>query len=330
MIQLRSPRTQPPVIGSTNVEGKIALTTECFVSSQPWIGLYVPSDWQSAIKEADEYGNLFGKKIRILSFYEAWGQADQPPDLTGIESVLEKGYTPMITWEPWQRVDVSVESNQRPWDQPLFSLSALASGSYDDYIGKWALSLKNLSAPIFLRTMHEMNGDWYPWCGTVNGNRPADFIAAWRHIRDLFRKAESDKLVWVWSPYTESIPDEPGNQFLDYFPGEEEVDWLALDGYNWGSTRTWSRWQSFTGVFLKGYGQLLRLSDTKPILIGEVGCAEEGGDKSAWIGEAFEALRKRFARINGLVWFNIDKECDWRIESSPESMASFRAGWAEL
>jgi beta-mannanase len=293
------------------------------------MGLYIPNDWCSAVRAADEYQILFGRRIRILSFYEAWGQADQPPDLTGIESVIENGYTPMITWEPWQRRQSSIDSSREPWDQPPYSLAALASGTYDDYIRIWALSLKRLSAPVFFRPMHEMNGDWYPWCGTVNGNRPVDFITAWRHIRSIFRKTNSDKLVWVWSPYAESVPDEPGNKLRDYFPGEEEVDWLALDGYNWGSTRAWSRWQGFSEIFRKGYKQLIRLSLAKPVMIGELGCTEEGGDKSDWIREASEALKYRFTGIKGLIWFNVNKECDWRIESSPESVGSFRIHWAE-
>ena len=293
------------------------------------MGLYVPANWLAACKAADKYQILLGRRIRVLSFYEAWERADQPPDVAGIESVLKSGYTPMITWEPWERVDVLTDSRRKPWDQPFFSLSALASGQYDAYIRTWALGLKKLSAPILFRPMHEMNGDWYPWCGTVNGNNPGDFVAAWKYIRSLFREAGDDKLVWVWSPYTESVPDAPGNQVRDYFPGEEEVDCLALDGYNWGSAREWSRWQSFSEVFMKGYKRLVALSKTKPVMIGEVGCAEEGGDKSRWIAETSQALRDDFARITGLIWFNTNKECDWRIESSRETIDSFKINWIE-
>jgi hypothetical protein len=298
-------------------------------AERPWVGLYAPEDYPDAVKKADAYQVLFNRRFPILSFYEAWGRANDQPDLAGIELVLRNGYTPMITWEPWHRPDAREDSGPKPWDQPLFSLAALAGGKYDDYIRTWALSLKKLSSPIFLRLMHEMNGDWYPWCGTVNGNKPDDFVAAWKHIRSIFRRAGSDKAVWVWSPYSESVPDQSDNQFLDYFPGEDEVDWLALDGYNWGSTKVWSRWQSFAEVFLKGYGQVTRLPGAKPVMIGEVGCAEQGGDKGGWIAEASRVLKDKFTRISGLIWFNVDKECDWRIESSPESAASFRAHWRE-
>jgi hypothetical protein len=36
----------------------------------------------------------------------------------------------------------------------------------------------------------------------------------------------------------------------------------------------------------------------------------------------------RDPRIEGLVWFNINKETDWRINSSPAALAAFRGGLA--
>src|SRR5690349_24021953 len=36
----------------------------------------------------------------------------------------------------------------------------------------------------------QMNGDWqFPWSAQLNGNTPADYIAAWRHVHDLFAQA---------------------------------------------------------------------------------------------------------------------------------------------
>jgi beta-mannanase len=249
----------------------------------------------------------------------AWGQGSGQPDRAGIEEVVRKGFVPMITWEPWQLSAVA-----RPENQPDFSLSAIVSGKYDDYIRRWAVGLKDIKGRIFFRPMHEMNGNWYPWCGSVNGNTPEAFVEAWRHIRSIFRKAGSDRLAWVWSPYAHSVPDEPQNEIARYFPGVEDVDWVGLDGYNWGTSQPWSRWQSFEDIFCDGYERLTHVAPGKPCMIAEAGCAEDGGSKGAWIKEAFEALRGRFTRIKAMVWFNIDKECDWRIESSQESLASFR------
>jgi mannan endo-1,4-beta-mannosidase len=178
--------------------------------------------------------------------------------------------------------------------------------------------------------MHEMNGNWYPWCGTVNGNAPGNHVEAWRYMRSLFREVGNNKTIWVWSPYVHCVPDAPGNGISDYFPGTGEVDWLGLDGYNWGKTRDWSSWQGFPEIFDKTYHLVTQLAPGKPVMIAEVGCAEQGGDKGRWIKDAAEALRTRFAQIKTVVWFSVDKECDWRIESSAESLNAFAQHWTFL
>ena len=291
------------------------------------VGLYVPGDFYSATRKALECQALYRRKIGILSFYQAWGQGRESPDLAGIEWVLKNGFVPMITWEPWRLGGLTENEGRSLAEQADFSLSAIADGRHEEYIRKWAVDLKKISAPIFFRPMHEMNGNWYPWCGTTNGNRPAEYAETWRYLRDLFRKAGNDKLIWVWCPYALSVPDDPDNDLMNYFPGEDDVDWLALDGYNWGTTREWSGWQGFLGVFGEAYDRLSRLSPDKPFMIGEVGCAESGGCKSSWIADAPEVLRNHFTRVRTVIWFDIDKECDWRIESSPQSLDSFRAHW---
>jgi beta-mannanase len=286
------------------------------------VGLYLPDDFCSAPQRAYQYQPFLGRKFQILSFYVAWGPGNGRPDLAGIEEVLGSGFVPMITWEPWWP-HVSTGGG-RPEDQPDFSLSSILGGKYEDYIWNWAIDLKKVQGPIFFRPMHEMNGNWYPWCGRVNGNKLKDSVETWRYIRSIFRKAHNDRLIWVWSPYVHSVPDEPDNEIWHYFPGTQEVDWVGLDGYNWGTNREWSKWQSFQEIFSEAYDQLTRLAPEKPFMIAEVGCAEEGGNKRRWIEETFETLGSRFIRVKALVWFNIKKECDWRIESSRESLISFR------
>jgi hypothetical protein len=52
--------------------------------------------------------------------------------------------------------------------------------------------------------------------------------------------------------------------------------------------------------------------------------AEVGGDKGAWIDEIIPTLRSSYPLIKGLVWFDINKETDWRISSTPASEEAFK------
>jgi phage/plasmid primase-like uncharacterized protein len=67
----------------------------------------------------------------------------------------------------------------------------------------------------------------------------------------------------------------------------------------------------------------------KPIIVGEFATDEGAGNaKAQWIGDAYRALLNH-PNVVGAVWFNMNKEADWRIESSPAAEAAFRAAMAE-
>lgn len=259
-----------------------------------------------------------GQQLAILSFYRAWNRCRIEDDLPWLEDLSRCPRDILLTWEPW-RLD---HDPSHPECQPAFSLRAIASGRYDRYISNFAKALKPFARKIFLRPMHEMNGFWYPWCGTVNSNEPGSYQTAWHHIFKIFQ-GEGTSVRWVWSPYASSYPDTPANRLEEYYPGDDYVDWLAMDGYNWGTTREWSQWQEFHDLFSPAYASLTALSP-HPLMIAETASAEPGGDKARWIREAFHSLHTHFQRVRIVVWFDIDKECDWRITSSRKSLKAFK------
>ena len=84
--------------------------------------------------------------------------------------------------------------------QPAYRLSRIIDGDYDQYIKSWAEGIKALGFPIAIRFAHEMNGTWYPWCERTNGNRPGQYVRAWRHVHDIFSEVGATNVTWVWSP----------------------------------------------------------------------------------------------------------------------------------
>ena len=94
-----------------------------------------------------------------------------------------------------------------------------------------------------LRPMPEMNTPWYAWSGTVNGNTPARYLAAWRHVRGVVKRTRNgNRIAMLWAPYAQSIPATGANQIGDYFPGASQVDLVGVSAYNFGTTGslTWS------------------------------------------------------------------------------------------
>jgi len=263
-----------------------------------------------------------GGHCSLVSYYWSWGLGCSETPIVVAQTLLRAGRLPLLTWEPWRLPEVGRD----PAIDPEFSLARIIAGDFDVYIDWFAGRLAGLPGRILLRPMHEMNGNWYPWCGTANGNRPEQFRDAWRRLRRLFARRNASNVRWVWCPYALSVPDSCENAIAGYYPGDEEVDILGLDGYNWGDSQPWSRWQTFDDIFGAAYSVLPSLS-AKPVVIAEVGCAETGGDKAQWLRDSKVRVTHDYSSLRAVVWFNVDKECDWRVDAATEILTAFRSSW---
>jgi len=261
-----------------------------------------------AASKLDAYTSLIGRSPDVVMWYQDWADAGvREFSPKRADAVRSRGAVPMLTWDPWDRT--------RP-DRNPFSLTAIVAGTHDTYIRRFGNAVADWGDEVWLRFAHEMNGDWYPWGDGVNGNTPASFVRAWRHIVDLFRAEGARNVRWVWSPnvaYTGGPPLGP------LYPGDEYVDLVAMDGYNWGD----EQWRPADEIFLETYAELCQLT-SRPMVIAEIGSSEDGGDKARWIARAFAAIRSQFPAVKAVIWFNEDKERDWRVNSSAESLTAFR------
>src|SRR5579872_1229465 len=208
----------------------------------------------------EKFESELNYKFPVISFYVAWG--DKPTEqfpTRMVDTVSRMGSVPMITWEPWVvDFDEALRPNlPRASEREYACLAAIARGDYDFYIVSWARAAAAYHKPLFLRFAHEMNDPYrYPW-GPQNGNRPEDFIAAWRHVHLIFQKFGADNVLWVWSPHI-SMP-----WFEYYYPGSDYVDWVGIGVLNYGNVASWSRWWSFDQILGKSYPTLLKFN--KPI-----------------------------------------------------------------
>jgi beta-mannanase len=254
------------------------------------------------------------KPVAIIMWYQGWGVMDGTQNFQPIwmNNVRNHGSIPMVSWEPWLYT--------AGVNQPAYSLQHIINGGFDTYIKNWAKDSKAWGHPYFLRFAAEMNGTWFPWSEYENNNRPDDYVKAWQHVHDIFTANSVTNVTWVWSPnieYAGSIP------LQGLYPGSAYVDWIGMDGYNQGVVFGHS-WRTFSQVFRPTYDAILSLSHGKPLMIAETASAEQGGDKAAWITDAFATqMPQDFPAIQAVIWFNESKETDWRVESSPAAQAAF-------
>jgi mannan endo-1,4-beta-mannosidase len=275
-------------------------------------GFFPPAPYEG-IAPVLQAERVLGRHVDPVMWFRSWGTPVgpgkfRPEHLEGLED-----RDIVITWEPWLPGKGAA--------QPRYAPAAIAAGMHDRYIRDWAQAVRDTGRVVYLRPMHEMNGSWYPWGSPDGERRPTDYVAAWRHIRFLFGEEGAGNARWIWSPNGTDVP--AGNRMEDYYPGDDQVDVLGCSAYNRGTTQPWSRWTSFRDLISVPYKRLAALGP-QPIWLCETGCTPQGGDKSAWV-RGMLASAVAFPRLDAVLWFNTEKETDWRATEPPEVAAAFRA-----
>jgi beta-mannanase len=236
-----------------------------------------------------------------------------------MESIRQAGAIPFLSWSS-QSIPSTVE-------EPNFQLADVINGTYDSYIRRFAKAAAAWGHPFFLRFDWEMNGNWFPWSEGVNGNKAGEYVAAWRHVHEIFTSVGATNASWVWCPNVD--PTGAFSELSSVYPGDAYVDWTGLDGYNWGTNPVQpSGWQSFDQLFSSTYSKITNtIAPSKPMVVSEVGSTEVGGSKAVWITEMLSELPTRYPKIDGVLWFDkYTESMDWPLDSSASATAAFGAG----
>lgn len=265
------------------------------------------------LRQVNQFEQAAQGHAGIVQWFADWEHAPRV-DLAQLRAVAARGSMSQITWEPW---DYSKGLRRR---QAKYALASIYEGRHDAYIRTWARDLRAFGGPVQLRFAQEMNGTHYPWSQASFGNRRGDYRRAWRYIHDIFVAEGATNVRWVWSPVS-------GRQDALDYPGDDYVDEVGLSGFNGGSALDWSGWRTFEDIYDQPLKELQDIAPRKPVQISEVSSAEAGGDKATWILEMFAYLRKH-PEVRSMLWFDLRKQADWRLASSPEAMRAFARGLA--
>jgi hypothetical protein len=217
----------------------------------------------------------------------------------------------------------------------------IANGSLDGVIHATAQKMKAFGHEFFLRYCWEMDGDRRQ--GEIKG--PQKFVAAWQRMYGIFKAEHADNVIWVWTPnaagfkdgrkYTGGNPPAPS-----FYPGDNYVDWIASDGYNWGVSKRdqGDRWRQVLEIFDEF--MVFARAHHKPIMIGEYGAQEQQQDPAAkprWMRIAHDTFMNKprtadcpwcgaYSDVAAVVYFDVDygPHGDWRIMSSQASLEAYK------
>jgi hypothetical protein len=263
--------------------------------AKKYLGLEMPGA-PSSIAPAQQFASWVGKKPNLIGAYVGWNTG---LDTQAVENAWSYGALYFQIWEPFNT-----------------TAKQIAAGGSDDYITRFAASVRALNLPIALSFGHEMNGDWYPW-GTKD-TTAADFVAAWRHVHDLFVKAGATNVIWIWNP--NDMYPVPNVKLKPLYPGDAYVDWVGVTGY-WTINGPHTYGSLFLPTLLN-----IRTFTGKPFIIAETS-VQAGTNQVSSVNALFDAV-KTHPDILGFVWYDYNRQGDWRLETRPTVEAAFKTGAA--
>ena len=278
-----------------------------------WVG--GPGQYpQPTQQNVQAFQDLQGTHLDLISYFALFDINDWDATEEYANVAKENGSTLVVTWM----------ANG-------YGAQDLVDGKADEYIRDYAKGVKNYGEEIWLRPLHEANGDWYDWgVGKEGaGNTDANVAEAFRHIVKIFREENVENVKWVWT--TNASNAGKGSTLTGNYPGDEYVDYISIDGYNWGQCQSWSSWQTFSQVFKKAYNALANID--KPLFIAEISSSELGGNKAEWITDMFDHFATDFSRVFAVMWFSQSKEAnegDWALNTSQAAVDAWKAGIAKM
>jgi mannan endo-1,4-beta-mannosidase len=274
-----------------------------------------------------------GKRPNMALYFQDWGSGaingKANFSTTDAENACAAGMLPMYTWESWD-TSVTAPGQGAAYTQPAFKMSRIIAGNYDAYIKATAKRMASIGCPIALRFDQEPNGDWYPWGITNKAQNGANeaktgkrYIEMWRHVYRIFAAAKATNVLWVWSPNWQTLKAGKSLSFKEFYPGQNYVDWVGIDGY-YAATGT-----TFNSQFGDTIKQVTRVAPHKPWILSETAVGSHPG-KASEIKNLLNSVAQN-KHFNGLVYFDDHKSTDrsfWPFQdpSYPGSIVAFRKG----
>lgn len=290
--------TLPIVLHGTSAGRSSVVTDTPTSAADPappgsYLGIYEPGVPES-YAGVKSFSAATGVKPSVVVYYSGWLEKFQ----ARFASVAARhGAVPLIQINP-----------------EGINIRAIASGHYDPYLRSYASAVRTFGRHVIISFGHEMNGSWYSW--GYRHTAPTVFVAAWRHIVNIFRREGAGNVTWLWTINISECRchiDSPA----PWWPGSSYVNWVGIDGYYYQPS--W-KFASLFGPTIKA----VRALTLDPILISET--AAPVAIQPAKIPDLFRGIRAY--GLLGLIWFDVNKGHpyeDWQI-SSPTAFAAFHRG----
>jgi len=261
-----------------------------------WLGAWAKTDWQTPsgrVAALDGFARQTGAELAIAHMFHDWSDDFPGPTQQAFHSM---GKLQLISWSGTDT-------------------RSIASGVYDPIIRQRAEQVRSFGLPVLLRWRWEM--DRPNLAASIHS--PGDYVAAWKHIRNIFTEVGATNAAWVWCPHVLGFVEADRNAAA-YYPGDDQVDWLCTDVYPGKEFDGFATQMDAFMAFARQH--------PRPVMLGEFGGTSEGGpgQRAAWLREVREYV-KLHPQIKAAVYFAQKQEkpaYDSTFNDDPEGLAAFK------
>ena len=262
----------------------------------------------------------------------AWG-LDDPRVPGSLEPIREfqsfTGLSPLLV--AW-RVDFSqafpMDACSRVWNEkrvPLIFwdavppdhkggavLDRIIRGEFDAYLTRWADDALRFRQPVLVHFLRQFNHSTQPWSIAANEKNASLVSQAFEHVVTLFRERRASNVRWVWGPNIFPLPAAGWNDWTKAYPGDSFVDYVALDGLDFGNSGTVALPMTFEQLFASPIRAMRQLAPRKPILLTSISTARAGEARHAWLKDMVSQLLGQSSSVRGGVWYNHAIQVNWK------------------
>ncbi len=222
------------------------------------------------------FEQLAQKQIAWAYFSNNWYQNIRFP-VAAVQEIHQTGKTPFIRMMARTGVEENIAD-------PNYSMQNIIDGQFDADLIQWFSEAAATGFPLLIEFGTEVNGEWFPWNGVYNGGAttnaygnpsladgPERFVDAYRHIIDLSRQAGANNLTWFFHIDSYGQPEDAWNDFENYYPGDDYIDWIGVSVY--GALSQSDDFEWFDNKLNRVYDRIITLTN-KPVAVLETGICE--------------------------------------------------------
>ena len=237
-----------------------------------------------------------------------------------VVSHYERGGIITLSWHPRNPL-----TGGTAWDVTDSTVvkSVLPGGSQHEKFQEWMQRMADFLAtlttsdgqkvPIIYRPWHENTGSWFWWGEKLCS--ADEYKQLWNMLQDKLTADGFDNLLWAYSPGMGA--DLTEEKFLERYPGDDRVQLIGIDGYQWGSK------EDFVSQLDQNLQMICHYADEHGKVAALTECGLKNLTDPTWWTSTLQPVVERYPISYLLVWRNFKTEWFGPSPSQPDA-PSFR------